>query len=129
MDQLHRRGFPALDGAFRLLRAEVEGEPQTMLSDHHRHIALLFVRFIGGVDQLYAIALVERPRLVVIDVGEEGEMGLRVDRRRYGDRLAGATLPALRRASSSISAVSRRSWLSRLLGTNSGGRLTCTSRA
>ncbi len=52
MDQLHRRGFPALDGAFRLLRAEVEGEPQTMLSDHHRHIALLFVRFIGGVDQL-----------------------------------------------------------------------------
>lgn len=73
MDQLHRRGFPALDGAFRLLRAEVEGEPQTMLSDHHRHIALLFVRFIGGVDQLYAIALVERPRLVVIDVGEEGD--------------------------------------------------------
>ena len=95
MDQLHRRGFPALDGAFRLLRAEVEGEPQTMLSDHHRHIALLFVRFIGGVDQLYAIALVERPRLVVIDVGEEGEMGLRVDRRRYGDRLAGAALPGV----------------------------------
>ena len=53
------------------------------------------MRFIGGVNQLHAIALVKGPRLMVIDVGEEGEMGLRIDRRRYGDRLAGAALPGV----------------------------------
>jgi hypothetical protein len=43
-----------------------------VLGDHHRHIALLFMRFIGRVDQLHAVAMIEFTRFMVVDVGEEG---------------------------------------------------------
>ncbi len=30
VDQLHRRGFPALDGAFRLFRTKIKRKPQAV---------------------------------------------------------------------------------------------------
>ena len=71
VDQLHGRRFPALDIAFCLFRAQIEGEAETVLGDHHRHVALLFMRFIGRVDQLHAVAMIEFTRLMVVDVRQE----------------------------------------------------------
>ena len=61
-----------------------------MLGNHHRHIALLFVGFIGGVDQLYAVTLIKLARFVVVNVSQKRQMRFRIDRRRNGNRLAAA---------------------------------------
>ena len=83
INQLHRRRFPAFNIAFRLFRAKVKGKAQAVFGDHHRDIALLFMRFIRGVNQLHAVTMIKRTRLVVVNVRQEGEMGVRVDRRRH----------------------------------------------
>jgi benzoate transporter len=43
IDQLHWRGFPALNIAFCLFWTQVKCKTQAVLGDHHRHIALLFM--------------------------------------------------------------------------------------
>ncbi|CEL29012.1 hypothetical protein SRM1_02360 [Pseudomonas fluorescens] len=91
VDQLHRRDFGAHAGhAFGLFRAQVEGETQTMLGDHHRHFACFFVRFVRGVDQLHAVTMIEVARFLVVDVGEERQVRIRVHRWRRGFGFAAA---------------------------------------
>lgn len=92
MDQLYWCGFLVFDGVFCLFWVEVEGELQIMFSDYYWYIVFFFVCFIGGVDQLYVIVLVECLCFVVIDVGEEGEMGFWVDWWWYGDWFVGVML-------------------------------------
>ena len=89
--QLHRRHLGAHTGhALGLLRAQVEGEAQAVLGDHHRHFAGFLVRLVGRIDQLHAMAMVEVARLLVVDVVEKRQVRLRVHRRRLGFGLAAA---------------------------------------
>ena len=46
--------------------------------------------FIGGVDQLHAVALIKLARFVVVDVSQKRQMRFRIDRRRHRNRLAAA---------------------------------------
>ena len=92
MHQLHRRHLGAHAGdALGLLRAQVEGEAQAVLGDHHRHFAGFLVGLVGRIDQLHAMAMVEVTRLLVVDVVEERQVRLRVHRRRLGLGLAATT--------------------------------------
>ena len=70
--KLHGGCLPALNIPFCLLRTQVKRKAQAVLGDHHRHIALLFMRFISRVDQLHAVAMIEFTRFMVINVGQEG---------------------------------------------------------
>ena len=91
VDQLHRLHLGAHAGdALGLLGAQVEGEAQAVLGDHHRHFAVFLVGFVGGVDQLHAVAMVEVAGLLVVDVVEERQVRFRVHRRRRGFGLAAA---------------------------------------
>lgn len=92
VNQLHRRHLGAHAGhALGLFRAQVEGETQAVLGDHHRHFTGLFVGLIGRIDQLHAMTVIEVAGLLVVDVGQERQVRLRVHRRRRGLGLAAAT--------------------------------------
>ena len=71
VDQLHGRRFPAINIAFCLFRTQKEGEAETVLGEHHPHVALLCIRFIDRVDQLHTVAMIEFTRLMVVDVRRE----------------------------------------------------------
>lgn len=59
--QLHRRHLGAHAGhALGLFRAQVEGEAQAVLGDHHRYFAGFLVGLVGRIDQLDAMAMVEQ---------------------------------------------------------------------
>ncbi|MNK66411.1 hypothetical protein D3C87_857290 [compost metagenome] len=62
-----------------------------MLGDHHRHFARFFVSLVRGVDQLHAVTVVEVARLLVVNVGEEGQVRIRVHRWRAGFGFTAAT--------------------------------------
>ncbi len=61
-----------------------------MLGDHHRHLAVLLVGLVGRVDQLHAMAMVEVAGLLVVHVGQERQVRLRIHRRWRGLGLAPA---------------------------------------
>lgn len=92
VNQLHRCDLGAYAGhALGLLGAQVEGETQAVLGDHHRHFTGFFVGLVGRVNQLHAMAMVEVAGLLVVDVGQERQVRLRVHRRRCGFGLATTT--------------------------------------
>jgi hypothetical protein len=75
-----------------------------------------FVRFVRRVDQLHAVAVIEVAGLLVVDVGQERQVRIRVHRRRTGFGFTAAARVRGDPGSGQVSITSRRNALSCELG-------------